>query len=77
MEMCGELGCGGLIPVNLHRVNIGHVKILYARARVCDKCSRVHWSDGKPVFSKRGSSIFLKNGKVIIRNKTVREMSMT
>lgn len=41
----------------------------YSPAHACEKCGRLYWKNGKPVFNLSKNKVFLKNKKLVIQKK--------
>jgi len=42
-------------------------------AYVCEKCGRLHWEDGSPVFNRAGNPAFIKDGGLVIKDAKTSE----
>lgn len=66
---CLEENCNGRIDkqyiISLKTTSTGWGGT-YSRAYVCEKCGRLYWKNGKPVFNISKHKAFLKNKKLVL-----------
>lgn len=71
---CTEKDCDGEIDRRLEVKEMtgygGCCSTITGHAYACDKCGRLHWFDGWPVFNENGKP-FLKNKKVVYERKNL------
>ena len=65
MKNCQEENCDGILEEEGTGIELPRGCRHFDFAFPCNKCGRLHWADGDPIFDRRDNRIFLDRGCLV------------